>query len=113
MSIANLKKMKKELLIIRKENSKYKFIVKALDGLFLIDLSKIGEGRIVPIDETPEGMNIEVIGAKIDDIVICGGVGCKPVLIVNDIPKGSVNTNIHTINIVPASKHFKAIEKED
>ena len=45
MSIANLKKIKKELLLIKKNSNKDKFIIKALDGLFLIDLSKIEEGR--------------------------------------------------------------------
>ena len=101
MSLASLKKMKKELLLINKKNNKYKLIIKALDGLFLIDLSKTDEGRITPIEEAPEGMNIEVIGADIDDIVICGGVGYEPVIIVNNIPKDSIDTNIHTINIVP------------
>ena len=70
MSLANLKKMKKELLLINKNNNKHKLLIQALDGLFLIDLSKIDERRVAPVDEAPEGMDIEIIGANIDDIII-------------------------------------------
>lgn len=106
MSIANLKKMKKELLLMRKNSNKDKFIIKALDGLFLIDLSKIDEGRISPIDESPEGMDIEVIGANIDDILVCGGTGYKPVLIINDVPDDDIDVSddIDLFNIIPARK---------
>ena len=61
MSLANLKRMKKELLLINKKNNINKFIIQALDGLFLIDLSKIDEGRVTQIEEAPEGMNVESI----------------------------------------------------
>ena len=100
MSIANLKKMKKELLLMRKNSNK------ALDGLFLIDLSKIEEGRISPINEAPEGMDIEVIGANIDDILVCGGTGYKPVLIINDVHDDDIDVSddIDVFNIVPARK---------
>ena len=106
MSIANLKKIKKELLLIKKNSNKDKFIIKALDGLFLIDLSKIEEGRISPINEAPEGMDIEVIGANIDDILVCGGTGYKPVLIINDVPDDDIDVSddIDVLNIVPARK---------
>lgn len=106
MSIANLKKMKKDLLLIKKNSNKDKFIIKALDGLFLIDLSKIEEGRISPIDEAPEGMDIEVIGANMEDILVCGGLGDKPVFIINDIPDDNIDVSddIDVFNIVPASK---------
>ena len=106
MSISALKKMKKELLLINKYGNRNKLIIQALDGLFLIDLSKIDEGRISPVDEAPEGMNIEIIGANIDDILVCGGVGYEPVIIVDDIPEDDIVTNddLLVLNIVPASK---------
>ena len=106
MSLANLKRMKKELLLINKKNNINKFIIQALDGLFLIDLSKIDEGRVSPVDVIPEGMDIEIIGANIDDILVCGGVGYEPVIIVDDIPEDDIVTNddLLVLNIVPASK---------
>ena len=106
MSLANLKRMKKELLLINKKNNINKFIIQALDGLFLIDLSKVDEGRVSPVDEAPEGMDIEIIGANIDDVLVCGGVGYEPVIIVNDIPEDDIVTNddLLVLNIVPASK---------
>ena len=106
MSLANLKRMKKELLVINKKNNINKFIIQALDGLFLIDLSKIDERRVAPVDEAPEGMDIEIIGANIDDVLVCGGVGYEPVIIVNDIPEDDIVTNddLLVLNIVPASK---------
>ena len=106
MSLANLKRMKKELLLINKKNNINKLIIQALDGLFLIDLSKVDEGRVSPVDEAPEGMDIEIIGANIDDILVCGGVGYEPVIIVDDIPEDDIVTNddLLVLNIVPASK---------
>ena len=106
MSLANLKKMKKELLLINKNNNKHKLLIQALDGLFLIDLSKIDERRVAPVDEAPEGMDIEIIGANIDDVLVCGGVGYEPVIIVNDIPEDDIVTNddLLVLNIVPTSK---------
>lgn len=112
MSIANLKKMKKELSLMIKESNKDKLIIKALDGLFLIDLSKTDEGKITPITEAPEGMDIDVIDANMNDILVCGGLGYEPVIIVNDIDYIDA-PNVKVINIVPASKHFESIEKED
>ena len=85
MSLANLKRMKKELLLINKKNNINKFIIKALDGLFLIDLSKVDEGRVSPVDAIPEGMDIEVIDFNIDNILVCGGPNSTPVFIVDDI----------------------------
>ncbi len=106
MSLANLKRMKKELLLINKKNNINKFIIQALDGLFLIDLSKIDEGRVSPVDAIPEGMDIESIGANMEDILICGGFGDKPVFIINDIPDDDIDVSddIDIINIVPAFK---------
>ena len=85
MSISALKKMKKELLLINKYGNRNKLIIQALDGLFLIDLSKIDEGRITKIEEAPEGMDIEVIDFNIDNILVCGGANSTPVFIVDDI----------------------------
>ena len=85
MSLANLKRMKKELLLINKKNNINKFIIQALDGLFLIDLSKIDEGRITKIEEAPEGMDVEVIDFNIDNILVCGGTNSTPVFIVDDV----------------------------
>ena len=106
MSLANLKRMKKELLLINKKSNTNKLIIQALDGLFLIDLSKIDEGRISPVEEAPKGMNIEIIGANMEDILVCGGLGDKPVFIINDIPDDDINVSddIDVFNIVPASK---------
>ena len=106
MSLANLKRMKKELLLINKKNNINKLIIQALDGLFLIDLSKVDEGRVSPVDEAPEGMDIEIIGANMEDILVCGGVGYEPVIIVNDIPEDDIVTNddLLVLNIVPTSK---------
>ena len=106
MSISALKKMKKELLLINKYGNRNKLLIQALDGLFLIDLSKIDEGRISPVDEAPEGMDIEIIGANMEDILVCGGVGYEPVIIVDDIPEDDIVTNddLLVLNIVPASK---------
>lgn len=85
MSISALKKMKKELLLINKYGNRNKLIIQALDGLFLIDLSKIDEGRITPVNEVPEGMDIEVIDFNIDNILVCGGANSTPVFIVDDV----------------------------
>lgn len=85
MSISALKKMKKELLLINKYGNRNKLIIQALDGLFLIDLSKIDEGRITPVNEVPEGMDIEVIDFNIDNILVCGGINSTPVFIVDDV----------------------------
>ena len=80
-----LKRMKKDLMNISKHISKSKFALKALDGLFLIDLSKTDERKITPIGEVPKGMTIEVIEAKIENILICGGVGYEPIFIIDDV----------------------------
>lgn len=106
MSLANLKRMKKELLLINKKNNINKLIIKSLDGLFLIDLSKIDKGRVAPVEEVPEGMNVETIGANMEDILVCGGLGDKPVFIINDIPDDNIDVSddIDIINIVPAFK---------
>ena len=85
MSISALKKMKKELLLINKYGNRNKLIIQALDGLFLIDLSKIDEGRITPVNEVPEDMDIEVIDFNIDNILVCGGANSTPVFIVDDV----------------------------
>lgn len=106
MSISNLKRLKKELLLMKKNSNKDNIVIKALDGLFLIDLSNTNEGRISPIDEAPEGVNIEVIGVNIDNIVICGGVGYEPVIIIDDIPEDDIDVDddLLVLNIVPVTK---------
>ena len=85
MSLANLKRMKKELLLINKYGNRNKLIIQALDGLFLIDLSKIDENRITPVEEAPKGMDIEVIDFNIENILVCGGVNSTPVFIIDDV----------------------------
>ena len=85
MSLSSLKKIKKELLIIKKSTNKDKFIIQALDGLFLVDLSKIDENRITPVEETPKGMDIEVIDFNIENILVCGGANSTPVFIIDDV----------------------------
>lgn len=85
MSLSSLKKMKKELLIIKKNTNKDKFIIQALDGLFLVDLSKIDENRITPVEEAPKGMDIEVIDFNIENILVCGGANSTPVFIIDDV----------------------------
>ena len=80
-----LKRMKKDLMTISKHISRHKFVIKALDGLFLIDLSKTDERKITPVQEVPRGMTVEVIEADIENILICGGVGYEPVFIINDV----------------------------
>ena len=85
MSISALKKMKKELLLINKYGNRNKLIIQALDGLFLVDLSKIDEGRITKIEEAPEGMDIEVIDFNIENILVCGGANSTPVFIIDDV----------------------------
>ena len=85
MSLSTLKKMKKELLIIKKNTNKDKFIIQALDGLFLVDLSKIDENRITPVEEAPKGMDIEVIDFNIENILVCGGTNSTPVFIIDDV----------------------------
>ena len=85
MSLSSLKKIKKELLLINKKNNINKFIIQALDGLFLIDLSKIDENRITPVDAIPEGMDIEVIDFNIENILVCGGANSTPVFIIDDV----------------------------
>ena len=85
MSLSSLKKIKKELLIIKKNTNKDKFIIQALDGLFLVDLSKIDENRITPVEETPKGMDIEVIDFNIENILVCGGANSTPVFIIDDV----------------------------
>lgn len=85
MSLSSLKKIKKELLIIKKNTNKDKFIIQALDGLFLVDLSKIDENRITPGEEAPKGMDIEVIDFNIENILVCGGANSTPVFIIDDV----------------------------
>lgn len=85
MSNLSLKRMKKDLVNISKHINKSKFVLKALDGLFLIDLSKTDERKITPIGEVPKGMTVEVIEAKIENILICGGVGYEPIFIIDDV----------------------------
>ena len=80
-----LKRMKKDLMTISKHISRHKFVIKALDGLFLIDLSKTDERKITPVEEVPKGMTVEVIEAKIENILICGGVGYEPIFIIDDV----------------------------
>lgn len=82
MSLLSLKRMKRDLLEISKSIKGNKFILKALDGLFLIDVSKISieNGKVTPIKEAPEGMDIVIVDDFIDDIVICGSV-YSPVII--------------------------------
>ena len=106
MSVSALKKMKKELLLINKNSKKDMFVIQASDGLFLIDLSKIDEGRITKIEEAPNGMNIEVINANMKDILVCGGFGDKPVLIIGDLEDEDVDVSndIDIISLVPAFK---------
>lgn len=90
-----LKRMKKDLMNISKHISKSKFVVQALDGLFMIDLSKTDEGKVTPVKEVPKGMNVEVIEAKIENILICGGSGYEPIFIINDVLMDDFNTIIH------------------
>ena len=104
-----LKKLKKDLTHISKQINKHRFIIKALDGLFLIDLSKTDTGKVTPVKEVPKGMTVEAIGANIDDIIICGGVGYDPIFIINDIPSEDIETTIHTINIKPVSSREEAL----
>lgn len=85
MSISALKKMKKELLLINKYGNRNKLIIQALDGLFLVDLSKIDENRITPVEEAPKGMDIEVIDFNIENILVCGGANSTPVFIIDDV----------------------------
>ena len=85
MSLSSLKKIKKELLIIKENTNKDKFIIQALDGLFLVDLSKIDENRITPVEEAPKGMDIEVIDFNIENILVCGGANSTPVFIIDDV----------------------------
>ena len=85
MSLSSLKKIKKELLLINKKNNINKFIIQALDGLFLVDLSKIDENRITPVEEAPKGMDIEVIDFNIENILVCGGANSTPVFIIDDV----------------------------
>ena len=85
MNLSSLKKIKKELLIIKKNTNKDKFIIQALDGLFLVDLSKIDENRITPVEEAPKGMDIEVIDFNIENILVCGGANSTPVFIIDDV----------------------------
>ena len=85
MSNLSLKRMKKDLVNISKHINKSKFVLKASDGLFLIDLSKTDERKITPIGEVPKGMTVEVIEAKIENILICGGVGYEPIFIIDDV----------------------------
>ncbi len=82
MSLSSLKRMKRDLLEISKSIKGNKFILKALDGLFLIDVSKatIEDGKVTPVKEAPEGMDIIIIADFIDDIVVCGS-GDAPVII--------------------------------
>ena len=109
MNNISLKRIRKDLMNINKQINRHKFIVEALNGLFLIDLSKTDKGRVVPVQEVPYGMTVEVIGANIDDIVICGGVGYDPIFIINDIPSEDIETTIHTINIKPVSSREEAL----
>ena len=105
MSIANLKKLKKDLLLMKKNSNKEKIVIKALDGLFLIDFKvdiNNREERIKAIKEAPEDMNINIIGANIDDIGLCGGFG-EPLIIVHDIDVVDA-PDIKVINIEPATK---------
>ena len=85
MSNLSLKKMKKDLVDISKHISKSKFVVQALDGLFLIDLSKTDEGKVTPIKKEPKRMNVEIIDSNIEDIIICGGPNWEPIVIINDV----------------------------
>ena len=85
MSISALKKMKKELLLINKYGNRNKLIIQALDGLFLVDLSKIDENRVTPVEEAPKGMDIEVIDFNIENILVCGGANSTPVFIIDDV----------------------------
>ena len=80
-----LRRLKKDLVNISKYISTNKFILMALDGLFLIDLSKTDEDKVTPVKEVPQGMNVECVEANIEDIIICGGNGYDPIFIINDI----------------------------
>ncbi len=105
MSISNLKKMKKDLLLIRSNSNKEKIIIQALDGLFLIDFKADidnREERIKAIKEAPDDMNTNIVGANIEDITICGGFG-EPVIIINDIDIIDA-PDVKVLNIVPAFK---------
>lgn len=105
MSMPNLKKMKKDLLLIRKSSNKEKIIIQALNGLFLIDFKfniADTEERIKSIKEAPDDMNVNIIGANIDDITICNGFG-EPVIIVNDIDIIEA-PDVKVLNIVPSFK---------
>jgi hypothetical protein len=104
MSLANLKRMKKELLLINKKNNTNKLIIQALDGLFIVDFKADidSKERIKAIKEAPEDVKVNVVGANIDDIIICGGIG-EPVIIIDDIDYIDA-PDINVLSIVPSIK---------
>ena len=104
MSISNLRKLKKELLLMKKNSNKDKIIIKALDGLFIVDFKADidSKERIKAIKEAPEDAKVNVVGANIDDIIICGGIG-EPVIIIDDIDYIDA-PDINVLSIVPSIK---------
>ena len=58
--------------------------------------------NVISKEEAPEDMNINIIGANIDDIGLCGGFG-EPLIIVHDIDVVDA-PDIKVINIEPATK---------
>ena len=70
MSNRELKKIKKELININNQIYRHKFILKALNGLYLVDLSKSDDRKITPVEAIPKNMNVETIDANIEDIII-------------------------------------------
>ena len=85
MSNRELKKIKKELININNKFYRHKFILKALNGLYLVDLSKSDDRKITPVGVIPKNMNVEIIDANIEDIIICGMSGNDTVFIINDV----------------------------
>lgn len=104
MSISNLRKLKKELLLLKKNSNKDNIVIKALDGLFIVDFKADidNKERIKAIKEAPEDVNVNIIGANINDIVICGGIG-EPVIIIDDIDYIDA-PDINVLSIVPSIK---------
>ena len=110
MSISNLNKIKKDLLQIKKNSNNEKCIIQALDGLFLVDFKADidkREKRIKPINEVPSDMKVNTVGANIDDIIICGGMG-EPMIIVDDIEDIEI-PDIKTLNVKSVSSREEAL----
>jgi hypothetical protein len=108
ITMSDIKKMKKDLLKLMKLKNNNKFIIQALDGLFLVNNMKPYDDRISSLKNPIEGLEINRIDMLIKDIIICSGAeGQEPIVILNDIDYIEAK-DIMVINVIPASK---AIEK--